>query len=96
MGNILQYFLSEPPELEDTLISYAWNSRKTNKLLLYILKYIVPCKCLACVDPDISFKGHGLEEMFCFQGGIDPYFWLFVNSELISMNILSVGGWEDI
>lgn len=42
------------------------------------------------------FKGYDFEEMFCFQGGIDPYFWLFVNSELLSMNILSVGGWEDI
>lgn len=38
------------------------------------------------------FKGYDFEEMFCFQGGIDPYFWLFVNSELISMNILSDGG----
>lgn len=47
------------------------------------------------MDLDISFKGYDLEEMFCFQGGIDPYYWLFVNSELISMNILSVGGGGD-
>lgn len=39
------------------------------------------------------FKGYDFEEMFCFQGGIDPYFRLFVNSVIISMNILSFGGW---
>lgn len=40
------------------------------------------------MDRDNFCKGYDFEEMFCFQGGIEPYFWLFVNSKLISVNIL--------
>lgn len=38
------------------------------------------------MDPDNFCKGYDFEEMFLRE--LNPIFWLFVNSKLISVNIL--------